>query len=331
MTVRLVPAFLAALALPPALGAQQPAPADTARLEFVALPAGSLVRVHTTRAATRGGRDTRLARVEWMREDSLRVRWVRLVDARTLAWTEVAGLDTLGGREGRGRNVGIGTAAGAITGVAVGIFFGALVGTLCEFDNCPSELGLVGITAMPTLLGAGLGATLGSAVPGPLRWRAVGTLPPSRRRATTARDSATTSRAESRVPDGTIVRARRTGEHESLAARLRWSDGDSLSLDRAPRAAPVTLAWRDLARLDTLGRRRDDGRNVVYGLVIGSVVGGLAVYHGYRGFGLRLDAQTAAIGGVLVGAVPGVLIGATIPPRRGWCRVLPTPSRSCGR
>lgn len=320
-----------ALAFPAALHAQQPAPADTARLEFVALPAGSHVRVHTTRAATRGGRDTRLARVEWMREDSLRVRWVRQVDARTLAWSEVARLDTLAGREGRGRNVRIGTTAGAITGVAAGIFIGAVVGNLCEFGNCPSEQGLVRITVLPTLLGAGLGATLGSAVPGPLRWRAVGTLPPSRRRAATARDTATTPRAESRVPVGTIVRARWTGAQECLAARLRWSDRDSLSLDRTPRTVPLTLAWRDLARLDTLGRRRDDGRNVVYGLVIGSVVGGLAVYHGYRGFGLRLDAQTAAIGGVLVGGIPGVVIGATIPPRRGWCRVHPTPTRTCGR
>lgn len=155
--------LLAALTLPCALAAQ-----EDARQALVRIPEGATLRVrlrHDERTLAPHGR---MARVAWVRDDSVRFTWVRQGVARTVAWTEVARLDTLGGRAGTRAN------AGAVVGAALGFAAGLAGGFAATWDedaSSGSETAEGAIIVIgSTIIFAGIGHWVGRAIPGSRRW-----------------------------------------------------------------------------------------------------------------------------------------------------------------
>ena len=149
------------------LAAQEDTPVD-ARQALVRIPEGTTLRVRLHTDGPHLAPGGRMARVAWMRDDSVRFAWVRQLDARTVAWRDVAHVDTLGTRVGTRATAG--TVVGATLGVAVG-FVGAVLAT---YDDQPEDASTQGdavvILVGSTVLVALLGRQVGRAIPGGRGW-----------------------------------------------------------------------------------------------------------------------------------------------------------------
>lgn len=141
---------------------------EDARQALVRIPEGTTIRVRLRTDRYSAAPDGRMARVTWVRDDSVRFTFVRRLDARTVAWTEVARLDTLGGRVGTRATSG--TVVGAVVGFAAGLV-GGFAATWEENASSGSETaeGAV-IVAGSTIIFAGLGYYAGRAIPGNRAW-----------------------------------------------------------------------------------------------------------------------------------------------------------------
>lgn len=228
--------LLAMLAAVP-LGAQGATTPDSARLAGVALPHGHLVRVTLAPTARVDGRADRLARIDWMRSDSLRVTWVRTVGTRTLPWSQVERIDTAAGREGSGHNTRVGMVAGGVVGVEAGVLYGTLGAYLCEGPDCPTQASLAILPLVGGGVGMLLGHVVGSAIPGRQRWATV-------------------------VGTPAVGRAPRRGRTHELAGMLIGA------------AAGTALVWGSYeafdVRIDPLAAAAG---GIALGLVPGSIVG----------------------------------------------------------
>lgn len=308
--------LLLALAAPLArAGAQQDA--ASARLDLVRIPEGTLVRATLrSTAVERGVPLMREAHVVWMRDDSVRLAWTRQLDARTLAWRDLAALDTAAGREGSGRN----TRRGALVGGGVGLAVGALTilfsASLCEPEaDCltPGQFVTAGLLGA---LGAGVGAGIGSTIPGGTRWARVAPLPP--RVPSQAQRTIAAAPAPVQLAPGTRVRVHVEGDTTPRRGRVGRLDADALLLvDPRPPGTVTPVPWSRIVRLDTLGREP-------VGLGPATLVATLAAaaaFYGVSEMAVDLGPTGIVSGGILFGVLSGPFVRHALPGTARWCRV----------
>lgn len=151
---------------------------DGAQVALVQLPVGGIVRV-TLRSeqGRRGLPSERIARLRWVRADSLRLDWLHQLDGRTVPWHDVVRLDTAGAPEPPTRNRRAGRIAGGTVGGVVGVGLVGLGAALCDQPRCPGPGSMVGGAVIGGVAGALVGDAIGGRLPRRPTWHPVEGLP----------------------------------------------------------------------------------------------------------------------------------------------------------